>query len=259
MCGEAEWEILAPMTRIFAILTGVWTVFATAAAGEPVKIFAAASLGRALDEVAAAWPGEAVISYGGSGGIARQVAAGAPADIVILANTAWIAWLEDRGALQRGSARDILGNRLVLVAPEGAADLTGVTPRAILERLDGGRLAVGQVLSVPAGIYAKEWMQTAGLWDALSPYLAETVDVRAALALVARGEAPLGIVYATDVRDAEVRVLHEVDPSLHAPIRYGAAIVHSSTNAKAADFMKFLAGEAQDIFISYGFRRAVPE
>ncbi|QYX56073.1 molybdate ABC transporter substrate-binding protein [Roseovarius sp. SCSIO 43702] len=241
------------MIRFFAFLTSICLVSVQAAGAEPLRVFAAASLSGALEEMRVAWPGDAVISYGGSGSIARQVAQGAPADVVILANTAWIDWLEAEGALREGATLTLLGNRLVLIAPEGAADLPELTPEALLDRLGDGRMAVGQVLSVPAGIYAKEWMDAAGLWRALSPHLAETSDVRAALALVERGEAPLGVVYASDAKGARVRVLHEIDESLHSPIRYGAAITRASNHPQASEFVDYMLGEGQAIFGRHGF------
>ena len=140
---------------------------------------------------------------------------------------------------------------LVSVAPAGTPDLDGADAAALLARLDGGRMAIGQTQSVPAGIYGREWLEKAGLWDALMPHLAETDNVRAALALVARGEAPLGVVYATDAAaEPGVRVVYHVPDDMHDPILYPAAAL---TGAGAA-FMAFLQGaEARAVFAAHGF------
>jgi len=241
------------MIRIFALLTGVWTLIAGAAIGEPLRVFAAASLNDALEDLAEGWSGEVVASYGGSGGIARQIALGAPADVVILANTDWLDWLAEQGVLRAGSMTAVAANRLVLIGPADAPDLERADAPGLIGRLAGRRMAVGQVLSVPAGIYAKEWMQTSDLWEALVPHLAETENVRAALALVERAETPLGVVYASDAQAGHVRVLHEIDPGLHGPIRYGAAVVDSSSHPEADDFLRFILSDGQAILKNYGF------
>ena len=221
---------------------------AGAARAEAPVVFAAASLRGALDAVAEAYGG-AVLSYGGSGAMARQVAQGAPADFVMLASEEWMEWLVTQGAVRQ--ARGLLSNSLVLIGPAGAEDMPKISDEALLARLDGGRLAMGQSQSVPAGIYARDWLEGAGLWEALSPHLAETENVRVALAFVARGEAPLGIVYATDaLADPGVRVLYAVPDDSHALIVYPAAALTQA----GEDFLSFLEGsEAQAIFETYGF------
>ena len=223
-------------------------------ASEPLVVFAAASLKGALDEAAALYPHEVLISYGGSGGIARQVALGAPADVIILAHANWMDWIQDQGVIDASSRRNLWGNSLVLIGFEGPP-FEQVTGSGLLDALDGGRLAVGQLASVPAGIYAREWMQAAGLWTALSDHLAETENVRAALMLVTRGEAPLGVVYASDARAANVTVLHRIDPMLHSPITYPVALVHRRDVAQGAEFINFLADDPQGIFARHGFAK----
>lgn len=243
------------------MITGLWTLFASPVTGEPLTVFAAASLREALDGAVAAseaaaqgeFSGDVVISYGGSGAMARQVALGAPADVVILANEAWMSWLAEEGAVEADSVARIMGNGLVLVGPQGAEPLDALDATALTERLGDGRLAVGQVLSVPAGIYAKEWMQSAGLWEQLQPHLAETENVRAALALVERGEVPLGVVYATDARAAKVTVLQEIDARHHSPIGYWAAVTATRDHPQAAPFLAYLKGAAQAGFAELGF------
>ncbi len=249
------------MLRIFCLLTIVCVGLAgprAARADEPVTIFAAASLRGALEAALEGAEARTQVSYGGSGAMARQVAQGAPADLVILANVAWMDWLEARGLLEADSRRDLLGNRLVLVGPAGAAPLDGVEAEALLARLDGGRLAVGLTEAVPAGIYARDWMQAAGLWEALRPHLAETENVRAALALVSRGEAPLGVVYASDaLADPGVEVLLEIDAALHAPIVYPAALVAGRGGAAARAVLDHLGGDAAGAaFAAHGFALA---
>jgi len=243
------------MTRFGAWVAGlVLLVMMTSARAEPVVVFAAASLKGALDEAAQSYPHEVTVSYGGSGAIARQVALGAPADVVILAHADWMDWLQDQGIIEQGSRRSLWGNRLVLIGAPGVS-LKALSGPALRDALGGGRLAVGQVASVPAGIYAREWLEKAGLWSAVEDRLAETENVRAALMLVARGEAPLGIVYASDARAANVTVLHRVDPDLHGPITYPAALVHSRENPEAADFLTYLENDPQGIFAARGFDR----
>lgn len=224
---------------------------APARAEEPVLVFAAASLQGALQEVTEGYAGRVVASYGGSGTMARQVTLGAPADVVLLANSAWMDWLEEAGHLRPGTRHDLLGNALVLVGPVGAAPLPEVSAEALIARLAGRRLALGQTEAVPAGIYARAWMEHAGLWEALRPHLAETENVRAALALVALGESPLGAVYATDaVAEPRVATLYSVPQDAHPPIVYPVAAV----TARGEDFVAHLrSAEAQEIFRAHGF------
>lgn len=224
------------------------------AAKEPLTIFAAASLKDALDDAARGWAHPVVISYGGSGLIARQVAQGAPADLVVLANVVWMDWLEENGpALQ--DRRDLIANRLVLVGPAGAQPLEAVDGPAMMDRLAGGRLAMGNTSGVPAGIYARQWLENTGLWAELQTHLAETENVRAALALVARGEAPLGVVYASDAQaDPGVDVVYAVPGSAHDPIIYPMAVPAGPSSAQAIEFAEYLSSEqGQDVFLRHGF------
>lgn len=221
------------------------------AATGPVTIFAAASLRGALDAAAEGHGGAVRISYGGSGAMARQIAAGAPADAVILANEDWMDWLAEQPGIDLASGPvDLLANRLVLVAP--LEETRTVDPGDILSALgDDDRIAMGQRDAVPAGRYARQWLEATGQWPGLQDRLAETDDVRAALLLVSRRQVPLGIVYATDaLADRQVRVLHEVPPALHDPIRYPAAAL---TPAGAA-FLRYLGSDAAlETFASHGF------
>jgi molybdate transport system substrate-binding protein len=224
------------------------TLLVTPGEAEPLRIFAAASLQGPLDAVADSWQNDATISYGGSGTVARQISQGAPADVVILANSVWMDWLLDEGHIT-GPAIDIVSNRLVLVGPAGSAPMAQPTAQDILKRLDGGRLAMGQHLSVPAGMYAQAWLHHIGAWDAVQPHLAETDSVRAALALVSRGEVPLGVVYASDAAATPaVAVLWQVPPGQHPAIRYPAAALTPA----GAEFLTYLASQT-DIFVAAGF------
>lgn len=229
-----------------ASLIGLLCVSAVQA--EPLRIFAAASLQGALDSVAEMWAGDTVISYAGSGTIARQISLGAPADVVFLASPDWMAWLDEKGHLH-GAAQDIMGNRLVLIGAADAEPISEPSADSLLGHLDGGRLAMGQNQGVPAGAYARAWLSHIGAWDALRPHLAETENVRAALALVTRREAPLGLVYATDaIASPSVRVLYAIPQDGHPAIRYPAAAI----TAAGSPFVAFLS-QNRAAFSAAGF------
>ncbi len=237
------------MKSMFALAASLlW--LCTAATAAPVTVFAAASLQGALDEIVQGHPSEVVLSYGGSGAIARQVAAGAPADVVILASADWMDWIEDQGLLQAGSRRALLSNRMVLIASSPGVPTTTLPDLSALLG-PGGRLAMGQRDAVPAGRYAREWLQSSGLWQSVENRLAETDNVRAALALVARGDAPLGVVYVTDaLAEPRVHVIYDIPQADHSAIIYPAAAL---TDAGAA-FLDDLAGaRAGAIFAAHGF------
>ena len=230
-----------------------------AAAGQAVVVFAAASTRDALDDVVRAYDGDVVVSYGGSGQIARQVAQGAPADIVILANVTWMNWLQEQGFVEADNRLNLLQNSLVLAGPAGSAALDGVSAPKLLARLAGGRLAIGQTRGVPAGIYGRQWLENTGVWPDIAPHLAETENVRAALALIARGEAPLGIVYETDARaDDGVVILYTIPDDLHDPVIYPMAKLNTKNNPQVTEFMQFISSQkAVNLFSARGF--VVPE
>lgn len=248
--------------RIIAALVFCVGVFQArlAPAQDAVTIFAAASLKNAMDRVVAAYSEESAgsprVSYAGSSALARQIQNGAPAQIFVSANSKWMDVLEEDGLLEPGSRRDLLGNRLVLIAPAGSDDAPGLSDlAALLAALEGERLSVALVDAVPAGIYAREALQSLGYWDALRPYLAQSSNVRSALRLVALGEAPLGIVYATDaLAEPRVKVVEEFDAGLHGPIVYPAAILATNPGQKTRDFFAFLTGpHAAELFRAEGF------
>ncbi len=222
-----------------------------AQAGDQTTVFAAASLRDAMADITALYPGDVAVSLGGSGLLARQIDAGAPADVAVLANTDWMDWLVQQGIIDPARRVALVGNALVLIAPADTPDLEGTDAAALLARLDGGRMAIGQTQSVPAGMYGRAWLEASGMWDALMPQLAETDNVRGALALVALGEALLGVVYATDAAaEPGVRVVYRVPEGLHDPIIYPAAAL---TDA-GVPFMEFLQGAAaRKVFETHGF------
>jgi len=220
------------------------------ACARDLVVFAASSLKEPLDQIAADF-GDVVVSYGGSGALARQVSLGAPVDVIVLAHPRWMDVLDEAGSLaERG---DLAGNALVLIASEPmtlALDANDMT--AALGR---GRMAVGLVAAVPAGIYAKAALEHLDIWDDVSGRLAQVDNVRAALTLVARKEAPLGIVYATDARVSDrVHVAATFPASSHEAIRYEFGIVTSSDHPKAAEFAAILTQDAaQSALANAGF------
>lgn len=229
-------------------------LMARPAMAEPVTVFAAASLGSALDEVAQGFGGEVVLSYAGSSALARQVQLGAPADLVILANTDWMDLLQRDGLIAVGTRIDLLGNRLVLAGPAGARPIEIGPDLDLPGMLGEGRLAMALVEAVPAGIYGKAALESLGLWGDVQARVAQTDNVRAALALISVGQVPLGVVYATDaMADPRVAILGEFPQSSHSPIRYPVAAV-AGRAARSADFLAYLTGpEARAVFVAHGF------
>lgn len=236
------------------VLIFLWLFVAAAPLGaEPLRVFAAASLKTALDEIAKGWDDPVSLSYAGSGALARQVAAGAPADVVVLASTDWMIWLEEQGVVVPPS-QALAGNTLVVIGRAGAPPVA-LQPAAMLEALgDQGRLVLGDIRAVPAGVYAAEALHALGLWSTVESRIAQADNVRAAMAFVARGEAPLGIVYASDaLAEPRVDVLAAIPSESHAPILYPAAIT-SGAGATARAFLDYLASaQARDVFRAHGF------
>ncbi len=217
-----------------------------------VVVFAAASLKEPLDALAVEF-GDVVVSYGGSGTMARQVALGASADLVVLANVDWMNVLVDGGHVRPDSIGDVASNDLVMIGAANMADVV-LDIAGIGAALGDGRIAAGLTEAVPAGIYAKQALISLGLWEDMADRLAEVDNVRAALALVARGQAPLGIVYATDARVSDgVRVVATFPGGSHQPIRYVAALTRGAV-PEAAAFLAFLHGPAgRAAFAGAGF------
>ncbi|MCJ2134353.1 molybdate ABC transporter substrate-binding protein [Methylobacterium sp. J-026] len=242
-----------------------------ARAAEPVVVFAAASLKNALDDAAAAWTKEsgktARISYAGSNALAKQIEAGAPADLFISADQAWMDYVERAGLLKPGSRVDLLRNALVLIAP--GPENAGSDPQIALapdlgttlpKLLGGGKLAMATIDAVPAGKYGKAALEKLGAWEAVKGQVAQAENVRAALLLVARGEAPLGIVYATDAAaDSSVHVLATFPADSHPPIVYPASVIRDSHNPDAAALLTALRSPAaRGAFERQGFTVVEP-
>jgi molybdate transport system substrate-binding protein len=223
---------------------------AHAALGEErVLVFAAASLKNALDEVNAAYGRPVTAAYAASSALARQIEAGAPAQVFISADTEWMDYLEKKQRLAAGTRTNLLGNRLVWIVPAGRKPRGN--PLAALGPND--RLAMADPQHVPAGKYAKAALLSMGAWDSVSRRIAAAENVRAALALVVRAEAPLGIVYETDAfAEPRVSIAGRIDARLHAPIIYPAARV----GAGGETYFGYLSSEpATRIFARHGFTR----
>ena len=258
---------MRPLFRLLTLMLALASGLATGAmavAGQTLTVFAAASLTEAMTEAGRKFEqsqGVAVrFSFASSSTLARQIEAGAPAGLVALASEDWADYLAKRGAILPETRISAVGNRLVLIAPSGDAVTLSEPPTAaeITAALGpAGRLALGDPAHVPAGIYARQALENLGLWPAVAAHLALTDNVRAALMLVARGEAALGIVYATDARLApQVRILATLPRASHAPISYPFAIVRDGDNAQARAFLAFLAStEGLAIFERFGFIR----
>ena len=223
-------------------------------------MFAAASMKTALDAIAAKFAAKTgktpVISYASSGVLAKQIASGAPADLFISADEKWMAFLADKGALKPGTRETLLGNALVLVEPAGADTKLKIAKGFDLAgALGDGKLAVCTVSSCPAGIYGKEALEKLGVYRAIEPKLAQAENVRAALLLVARGEAKLGIVYATDAKaEPKVKVVDTFPEDSHTPVTYPVAVTRDSKNPDAGALEAFLhAPESVEILKQQGF------
>jgi molybdate transport system substrate-binding protein len=247
------------------VLAGIAATFALAgtamAAGQPVTVFAAASLTDVLKAAAASWQGQGhgpiVLSFGSSSAIAKQVEAGAPADLFASADEKWMKYLTDKNLVDAGTVRRPIGNDLVLVAPADSTASITIAPNFDLAgALNGGRLSIGDPKGVPAGTYGKQALTKLGVWDSIQAQTAPAENVRAALALVQRGEAPLGIVYATDARGAKgVKVVGTFPDDSHDPIVYPMGIVAGHDRPEVKAFLDFLlSAEGKALFKTYGFK-----
>lgn len=239
----------------FTLLTGP---IPFAAAGSDLTVFAAASMREALERIGTAYEAETgtsvVFSFAGTGILARQVEAGAPADVFVSADADWMDYAVERDAVDPGSVRQIASNALVLIGPRDDEPLS-LTPAALEGHLDGQRLAIADPDTVPAGRYGRAALEEIGLWQSVSGRLAPMENVRVALASVARGDTPLGLVYRTDaVIEPAVSILAELPLSSHPEIRYLAARTGSGSREAAGAFVEFLASEqSQEILQSLGF------
>jgi len=224
-------------------------------------VFAAASLTDVLQEIGSAYAartGSMVrFSFAGSSTLARQIEAGAPADVFVSADQQWMDYLEQRRRIAPGTRVDVAANDLVLVAPADSPANLDIGPRFAIAAALGrrGRLATGDPDTVPAGRYARAALESFGVWQDVAARVVPTDNVRAALNFVVRGEAALGIVYATDLAGvAGVREVARFPAGSHAPITYPAAVTLRG-GEDAAEFVRFLRGpEARALFERHGFR-----
>jgi molybdate transport system substrate-binding protein len=230
------------------------------AQADNVVVFAAASLKNALDEAAHASEQQGgvpvKISYAASSQLAKQIESAAPADIFISADLAWMDYVQKSNLIQPATRKDLLGNRLVLVAPAGSGVKSDIKPGFdLVGMLKGGRLAMADPASVPAGKYGKAALEKLGVWDSIAPHVAGAENVRAALLYVDRKETPLGIVYATDAAsDPDVEVAGVFPENTHPPIIYPIALTAASHNPDAAKFLAFLESPAaRPAFEKQGF------
>jgi molybdate transport system substrate-binding protein len=248
------------LARLVLIAGLILLAPARLAAQETIVVFAAASLKNAIDDINAAFSKQAGLkvaaSYAASSALARQIEHGAPADIFISADRDWMDYAEQQQLIRPDTRADLLSNRLVLVARKNRK----IGEVAIGENLDlaalagDGRIAIADTRAVPAGKYAKQALEKLGAWPKAAPKLAMTENVRAALAFVARGEAPLGIVYETDARiQPQVKIIGRFPESSHAPIVYPMAMTMRAT-LSALSYLDFLrSNDARTIFEKHGF------
>ena len=245
-------------------------VLALAAAPAPaladdVIVFAAASLKNALDDVTTRYlnaTGKPVtVSYAATSALARQIEQGAPADIFFSADERWMDYVAERGLIEPDSRATLLGNRIVLVVPAASPADVAVAPGMDIAGLlgDDGRLALADVESVPAGRYARAALQALGAWDAVADRIVQADNVRAALAFVARGEAPAGVVYATDAAaDPAVRVVGAFAEDSHPPIRYPLALTPTADGDARAFFAFMRSPAARPAYEAQGFAFLAP-
>ena len=224
------------------------------ASGAPVSVFAAASAAEIMQKLAADFSSDTGIEMrvvvAGSSTLAQQIVAGAPADLFVSANPEWVAFVKDKAGFSSGAV--LFSNRLVVIAPKGSTvELTDLA--AIASNLGDGRLALGDPAHVPAGIYARQALQGAGVWAEVENRVAPASNVRAALRLVSAGAASLGIVYVTDISGTDVEILLEIDPALHETIAYVATIAPEA-DMDAVRFFDFLQTDAaKSVALEFGY------
>lgn len=242
------------------LLACVSLVQAARSQNEGPLVFAAASVKTALDDINAAWEKEtgkkAVISYAATSSLARQIEQGAPAQVFISADLDWMDYLAERNLIKPETRSNLLGNRLVLIAPKDQARIIEIRPGFDLAGfLGGGRLAMANVASVPAGKYGKAALENLNVWESVSARVAQADNVRAALLLVSRGEAAAGIVYRTDAAaDPGVSIAGTFPEGTHPPIIYPAALTAEASHPDAAAFLDFIrSNQGRSLFEKHGF------
>ena len=244
----------------FATVLGLSMGAAMPTSGTEVTVFAAASLREAMDEQAKQFESTAgskvIVVYGGSNALARQIEAGAPAEVFVSADEDWMDYLDQRRLLVPGTRSNLLRNELVLIAPAKSSAALRIAPGfGLATALKDEKLAMANPDSVPAGKYGKSALESLGVWKSVEKQVVRTDNVRAALALVARGEAAFGIVYKTDaLAEKNVRIVDTFPEATHAPIVYPAALVAPGKSPVAKALLDFLrSGAARPIWEKYGF------
>lgn len=243
-----------------AFVNSILPLSTISAQAEPILVFAAASLKETLEEAGKSFTTdtgtEVKFSFAASSALTKQIKAGAPADLFASADLKWMDYLEEKKQIRAETRKNLIGNRLVIIAPQTSAlKSLDLTENAFAKTLGDGKLATGEVNSVPAGIYAKSALQNLSLWKLVEPKLAQADNVRGALAFVARNEAPLGIVYETDARvEPQVKIIARFPADSHAPIIYPFTVTAQSKNPEAERFFNYLASSAaKAIFEKAGF------
>jgi len=223
---------------------------------EGLTVFAAASTADAMSEAARAFAAPVRLSFASSSTLARQIENGAPAQIFVSADPRWVDYLEAKGYIAAQTRTPLFGNRLVLIAPRDRTLTLAIAPGfPLAEALGSARLAMGDPDHVPAGVYGRQALEALGVWSAVAPRVARAADVRAALALVARGEAAAGITYASDAAISDkVRVVGTFPPESHPAVRYEGAIVDGGAGRDATRFLAYLRSPAAaEILARHGF------
>jgi molybdate transport system substrate-binding protein len=261
MARVAPWSVSRHLLAsvCLVLLSAAWSTAAPAQIPKLI-VFAAASLKDALDEVDTAYQREkgqeTTASYAASSTLAKQIEAAAPADVFISADLDWMDYLAKRNLIKPETRADLLGNRLVLIAPVTSATRLEIGPNfPLAEALGNRRLAIADPNSVPAGKYGKAALEALGVWSSVAGKLAPAENVRATLLWVSRGEAPLGIVYQTDAHsDKGVQIVGTFPDNTHPPIIYPIAVVAASANPGAPGYVAFLKSPAaRPIFEKQGF------
>ena len=254
--GKAGPVLIVMLFILFATVSGI------SAAEEDLTLFAAASTTNAVNEVVSIYKargfGNIKTSFASSSTLAKQIANGAPADIYLSANKKWMDYLEKKGAIQKHTRFNLLGNRIALIVPvQSPVQVIDIKEGLDISSLLGkdGRLAIGDPAHVPAGIYGKQALESLGVWEKISGRIAPMKDVRAALVMVERAETPLGLVYTTDAAvSKKVRVAGVIPADFHPEIVYPIAIVTGGKSKIGISFLDFLkTRDARAVFIKYGF------
>lgn len=245
---------------LFSLVLSLAFSIGAQAAEREVTVFAAASLTNAMQDIGkdfeSAGGGKVKFSFAASSLLARQIEAGAQADAFYSADTEWMSYLIDRNLIQAATRKDILSNRLVLLAGKDSSVQLKIAPGfPVLQALGEGRLAVADPDSVPAGRYARSALTSLGVWGSVAERLVRAENVRVALTYVARGESPLGIVYETDAKsEPQVKIVDVFPANSHLPIVYPAALTTYGTSAQAKAFLDYTKGaQAAAVFKKYGF------